>query len=443
MQIDGMLSGVRVLDSTTNVAMPTAMHILADMGAEVIKIEGHTREESSNRDGPFQFLQHGKLGVTINLRGDGGLDLFKDLAKVSDVLVENNRAGTFQRLGLGYEELIKVNPTLIMLSNTGFGQTGPWKRYTGIGSFLELTTGVSNQTGYMDQGPRQVGGAWIDIHAAWMTVFSILAALNFRAETGKGQHIDLGMYQVGVTTLGVELLDFFSNGRNGTRMANRHPYHAPHGVYPCIGDDKWIAIAVESSEQWDSLKGIMGDPEWANNSEFSSRSGRHQNQDKLDGNLKAWTINYDAYELMHLLQNSGIPASIVPNSAEIMVDPHMKARGFYEKMEHSPESGFGARMFVGRPWKASKTPSYFRRPTPYLGEHNDAIFGELLGLSKKELGDLESANVIAEVPPKPKEKKGKTAAGGLQNLNNPGPSLENGTLAYIDADYQKRLGVEE
>ncbi len=442
MELDGMLTGLRVLDSTTAVAMPTAMHILADMGAEVIKVEAPAREESAARDDAFQYLQHGKLGVTVNVKAEGGLDLYKDLVRVSDVLVENNRAGTIARLGLGYDELRKVNPTIVMLSNTGFGQTGPWRRYTGIGSFLELTTGVSHFTGYLDQGPRQIGGAWIDIHAAWMTVFSVLAALYHRAQTGVGQHVDFAMYQVGVATMGVELLDYFSNGRIGEQMANRHPYHAPHGLYPCKGEDRWIAIAVESDAQWKSLCTLMDKPGLANDPRYADGLSRWHHQDDLDPVIAAWSKEYDYRELVKLTQDNGIVASIVPDAAELMTDTHMVDRGFYEKMAHSPESGYGTRLFIGRPWKASHTPSHFRRPAPYLGEHNEYVFGEILGLYPKDLERLYETGVAAKIPPKPRQEGAGQPGGRRGNIGYSAPSVENGTLAYIDHDYQKKLGIE-
>ena len=442
MEMDGMLSGLRVLDSTTAVAMPTAMHILADMGAEVIKIESHTREESGSRDDGFQYLQHGKLSVTINLKAPGGLDYYKDLVRVSDVLVENNRSGTFARLGLGYDELREVNPTLVMLSNTGFGQTGPWRRYTGIGSFLELTTGVSHFTGYLNEGPRQVGGAWIDIHTAWMAVFSILAALHHRAETGEGQQIDFAMYQVGVTTIGTEILDYFSNDRIGQRMANRHLFMAPHGVFPCKGDDKWIAIACEDDQQWQSLCVIMGKPDLAKDPRFEDGLSRYHHQDELEPLIAEWTQQRGAAEQVHLLQGQGIVSSTVPDAAELMTDSHMTDRGFYETMEHSLESGIGKRRFIGRPWKASKTPSRFRRPAPYLGEHNEYVLGELLGLDEGTLGQLYETEVTAKVPPKPRSEGESGVRRRSGNISYPLPSVDAGTLAYIDDDYQKRLGVE-
>ncbi len=445
MEMDGMLTGIRVLDSTTAVAMPTAMHILADMGAEVIKIETPTREEAGRRDDGFLYLQHSKKSVTINLKAPGGVELYKDLVSKSDVLVENNRAGTLDRLGVGYSELIKAKSNIILLSNTGFGQTGPWNRYAGIGTFLELITGVSHTTGYLDQGPRQVGNAWIDIHVAWMAVFSILAALHWREESGEGQHVDFSMYQVGVSTMGSEILDFIVNGNVGKQMGNRHPVHAPHGVYPCHGDDKWIAIAVENDDEWRALLNTMGDPDWASSPKFDDPLSRHHNQDEIDGHITEWAKNWDFYELMHVLQNNGVIASVIPNTAELMTDPHMKTRGFYEKLTHSPESGLGTRVFIGRPWKVSKTPSRFRGPAPMLGRDNDYVMKEVLERSDEEIRELYEAGVLAketnggaELPSRPQGPPAQPRPGAA----NPAPSIENGTLAYVHPDYQNRLGVE-
>ena len=442
MTIDGMLTGIRILDSTTAIAMPTALTILSDMGAEVIKVESHSREGTENRGEAFQVLQRNRLGVTVNLRATGGLELFKNLITVCDVLMENNRAGTFARLGLGYDEVRKANPTIIMLSNTGFGQTGPWKRYTGHGTFIEHDAGMGYFTGYQDQGPRQVGNAWIDIHAAWLSVFAVISALYHRAETGEGQYIDFSMYESGVTTMGVEILDYIANGNIGQRMANRHPYFAPHGVYPCRGDDKWIAISVESDGNWRTLCELMANPDLAQDPRFGDSLSRMHHQDDIDPIITSWTRNLDVTELMAMLQGKGIPASTVPDASEVMTDTHLKARGFFEKMIHSPESEIGTRVFPGRPWKGSKTPSRFRRPAPYLGEHNEYVFGEILGINEAEIEKLYETGMTAKLPPQP----GKSGAiqartGGRSGGRTKPITVENGGLAGIDPDYERRLGL--
>lgn len=442
--MSGLLSGLRVIDSTTMVAMPTAMHIMAEMGAEVVKVESHTLrrgeggilpenelgERPWDREGSFNVLQRSKLGVTLNLRADEGIEAFRDLVRVSDVLVENNRAGTMDRLGLGYQDLRNIRPDLIYLSNTGFGYTGPWRRYAGIGRMFELTCGLSQFTGYPDEGPRRVGASFFDLHVGWTAVFAILTALHHRKQTGTGQWIDFAMYQIGVSTIGDAILDYVANDRNGGLMGNRHSFQSPHGVYPCRGEDKWIAIAPETDAHWDALCGIMGSPPWTLEEKFADPLSRWHNQDEMDKLLGGWTLGYDHTELMLLLQEAGVPAGAVLNSGELFNDPHLKDRGFYERVDHHPDSGLGVRAYFSRPWKMSETPASISMPAPMLGEHNELVLGDLLGRSEPELAELYEAGVVGKEPSDPR-------------FNAP-PTLEqlmaDGTAIGYDPDYMKAQG---
>ena len=445
--VKGPLDGLRIIDSTTMVAMPTTTHIMAEMGAEVIKVDSHTlfRTESDrilyadndpgeqpwNREGSFNALQRSKLGVTLNLKEKEGVEAFKELAGVSDIVVENNRPGTMDRLGLGYAELRKVKPDLIYMSNTGFGHTGPWRNYAGIGRMFELTCGLSQFTGYLDEGPRRVGKAFFDLHVGWAAVFAILAALHYRLQTGKGQWLDFGMYQVGVSTMGDTILDFLANGRNGGVMGNRHPHLAPHGVYPCLGEDQWIAIAVENGDQWDALCQCMEYPTWAREDSFADNTSRRNNQDKLDRLIGRWTEGRDAQELMTVLQEAGVPAGAVKNSREVLTDQQLRSRGFFEPVEHPASTGIGEKLYFGRPWKMSGTPAFIRRPASALGEHNEFILGDLLGRSAAEIENLYELDVLGTTPTNEPEHRPPTYD----------KQLEDGSLASADPDYRKILGM--
>ncbi len=444
----GPLAGLRIIDSTTMVAMPMALHIMADMGAEVIKVETHTLfrteaarllyadnepgEDPWNRDGSFNTLQRSKLGVTLNLKVAEGVQAFKELARISDVVVENNRAGTMKRLGLSYEDLKKEKPDLIYVSNTGFGHTGPWRTYAGIGRMFELTCGLSQFTGYPDEGPRRVGKSFFDQHVGWTAVFAILAALHYRQKTGKGQWLDLAMYQIGVATMGDALLDWEVNGRNGRLMGNRHPYHAPHGVYPCRGDDNWIAIGIENDDQWQSLLKVMDSVAWVLDERFADAPSRLKHQDELDELLGQWTAGWSHTELMDALQGQGIPAATVMNSRQVLTNPHMRQRGFYERIEHHPDSGIGPKIYFGRPWKMSKTPAKIRRPAPGLGEHNEFILGDLLGRDDAEIKRLYDINMLGKIPTDPPDFKPPSYQ----------RQLEEGTLAGYDPDYGEIVGTD-
>ena len=438
-----ILAGLRIIDSTTAVAMPTAMHIMADLGAEIIKVESHTltRDETGpyadndpgdepwNRDASFQHLHRGKYSLTLNLKTAEGIQAYMDLARVTDVIVENNRAGTMDRLGLGYSELRKLKPDMIYFSNTGFGHTGPWKRYAGIGSMLELICGLSQFTGYPDEGtPRRVGAAWFDLHVAWMAVFAIMAALHYRNETGKGQWVDFAMYQIGVSTLGDALLDYSINGRNGRLMGNRHPVHAPYGVYRCQGVDKWIAIGIEADEQWNSLGSVLGKG-LSDNPKFGDSLSRKHHEDELDDYISEWAKDKNADGIMEILQEIGVPAYPVKNTKELLTDSHMEARNFYERFVHPSESGIGTRAYVGRPWRMPEMPSVIHRPAPKLGEQNEHIISDLLGWSDEEVSRLYALDIMGKVPSNAFERK-------PVNL---GAGVEEGTIAEIDPDFKETL----
>ena len=447
--MDGPLSGLRVIDSTTVLAMPTAMYIMGDMGAEVIKVETHTRgrggggqvnyadnvvpqEQHWNRDGSFHALHRSKRGITLNYKVPEAVEAFKDLVRVSDVLAENNRPSTMERLGLGYEELRKIKPDIIYFSFSGFGYTGPWQNYQGIGRMFELTSGVSQFTGYPDEGPRRVGSAWFDPPNGWMAVFSILAAIHHRNSTGKGQWIDHSMYQMGVSTIGDALLDYIANGRNGHLMGNRHTSKAPHGAYRCKGDDNWIAISAETDAHWDALKEVMGNPSWAESDDFSDVISRWHNQDELDNHLNGWTKDYEHIELMDALVKAGVPAGAVLNPKEVMTDPAMKESDIFEKVEFPSQTGMGTRMLLGRPWRMSDTTSCIRRPGPELGGDNEDVLGDLLGRDEPEIARLYELGALGKEP----EPMGRP--GTPQDLDK---EVEDGTLRGYDTDYKHILGI--
>ncbi len=441
------MAGVRIIDSTTMVAMPYAMALMADMGAEVVKVDNHTApafpaaihpdlkpgKRHWEWEGNYQSLNRNKLGITLNLKLPEAVQIFKDLVSVSDIVIENNRSGAMERLGLDYKSLCKVKPDIIVLSNTGFGHSGPWQSFPGIGRMMELTCGLSQFSGYTDQGPRRVGYAFFDPHVGWTAMFAVLAALLYRQRTGKGQWIDLSMYQVGTATMGDAILDFIANGRNGNPMGNRHPYLAPHGVYPCKGDDKWIAIAAETQEQWLSLCETMGNPKWARDDRFASNFDRWQNQDELDRHIGQWTKQRDHYELMRLLQERGVTAGAVLNNKEMLLDPHLRGRGFFEEVSHPAESGLGVKPYTGRPFKMSDAECAIRHPAPGLGEHNEYVIRNVLGMDEKEMERLYKIGAIGKELTDPKSR-----AHALPWEK----QLELGIIAGHDEDYKKVLGLE-
>jgi benzylsuccinate CoA-transferase BbsF subunit len=445
--MEDLLTGLRIIDSTTMVAMPTATHILADMGAEVIKIENHTAPRSEgggvfldnkpgskfwNRDGLFHMLQRSKLDLTLNLRTDEGQESFKSLASISDVIIENNRAGSMGRLGLDYEEIKKIKPDIIYVSNTGFGYTGPWQQYAGIGRMFELTCGLSQLTGYTDEGPRRVGAAFYDVPVGWTAVFAIMSALLHRQKTGEGQWIDFAMYQIGVSTIGDTILDFVANKRNGQVMGNAHPFYAPHNVYQTEGEDKWIAIGTENDTHWNNLCEIMNNPDWSQSNEYSDSFSRYKNREQLDLLLSDWTKTQNNLQLSNLLQSKGVPAGPVLNSKELLLDEHLNHRQFYERITHNPSDDIGEQMYSGRAWKMSNSTTKIRGPGPALGEHNDYILSQLLGYDEDTIGDFYDLGIISD---EPNNQRSSTNPPSLEQL------LEEGTISEFDVDFKSILGL--
>ncbi|MBM2827347.1 MAG: hypothetical protein HW403_1411, partial [Dehalococcoidia bacterium] len=247
--------------------------------------------------------------------------------------------------------------------------------------------------------PLRGGIAYTDPLSSHAVAFSVMAALEYRRRTGVGQYIDLAQYEMGVTLMAESILDYQMNGRVRTPAGNEHPSLAPHNVYPCQGDDMWIAIAVTSDKEWEALRNAMGDPEWARDKRFGDAVSRWHHREEMDEKIREWTSTWDHYELMLTLQNAGVPAGAVFNSKELFLDPHLKARNFFQKITHPPRAGsLGTRLYPGVPWKMSEVPERAHDASPTLGQDNREVLGDLLGLSEGELAELESQDIIGTRP---------------------------------------------
>jgi len=429
------LSDIRVLDLSRVFAMPYAGAYMADLGAEVIKVDScqaqfmdTTRtlngpypdndpgEKYWDRAGTFQTLNRGKRSVTLDLRSDAALDIVKQLVSVSDIVLENFTPRVMRRFGLDYSNLKEVRPDLIMVSNTGYGHGGPWTNFGAMATALEPTHGTGAFMGYLNTGPdtgagdggndgelggtvpNKIGNSYTDFLASWTAQLAVMACLIHRARTGQGMWIDLAMYQVGVSFLGEGLLDYAFNGRAARRLGNRHPSMSPHGCYPCLGEDQWVALAVRDDTEWLAFCRALGQPEMAGDSRFSQPLQRWRNQDALDAMIARWTGTQTSYQVMETLQAVGVPAGPVLNARQLLADAHWRERGYFETVEHPPETGLGRREYVSRGWRLSDAAVHIRSGAPPLGDSNGHVLEELLGLDGPEIQKLENDGVIGSQP---------------------------------------------
>jgi len=371
---------------------------LALHGAAVIRIESSTRIDRTrlnppfkddtigvNRSGQFALFNPNKYSITLNLKDPRGVEIAKKLVVWSDLVVENFTAGTMEGFGLGYPELKKLKSEIIMLSSTNQGQTGPNAQQAGFGLQLEALSGFVHISGWPDRTPVIHGGLNTDTIAARFGVVAVLAALDYRRRTGKGQYIDLAQYEAGLYFLAPLLLDFEVNGRVASKMGNRSPFAAPHGVYPCRGDDRWCAITVFNGEEWQALCGCMGHPEWTKEGKFTTLLGRKENEDELDKLIAEWTSKFVAEELTAMLQAKGIRAGVVKNACDIYQDPQLAYRGQWQQIEHREIGNYKYDMPA---YLLSNTPPQLERPAPCLGEHNEFVCTQILNMDKELVDQL-------------------------------------------------------
>ena len=392
------LEGVRVLDFSQVWAGPYCSMLLALSGAEVIKVESEKRTDSSrsrsitlgltyktkNESCVFNTLNLDKLDVTLNLTHPKGVWLAKEIARVCDVALENFRPGVMTRLGLDYEALKELRPDIIYLSSSCRGGTGPEWNYAGYAPNFAALGGLSYVTGHINGVPSVVTSR-TDLLVGTTSFFTILAALIYRSKTGKGQYIDISSSEVQSVLVGDMFMEYAMNKRNPQRQGNRDSIMAPHNCYRCKGEDKWISIAVSTEEEWQSLCHAMGDPEWTKDDKFCDAYSRKKNEDELDRLISQWTIKYTHYEVMDILQQGGVAAVPSFNTQELHDDPHIKERGIITEVVHPV---MGKQRVIGIPWKLSVSSDNVSGYGPLFGEHNQYVFGELLGMSPEEIQSL-------------------------------------------------------
>jgi len=391
------LEGIRAITFSTAFAGPTTSRYLADFGAEVIKVESRRRPDNTRGAGgpflepsgastapSFQHFNRNKLDIAIDLSQESGQALLRRLVSVSDVLMNNFSRRVLRGWGLDYEHVRAVRPDIIMLDMQGLGQTGPWSDFVTFGATVSSFAGLTSIWGYSH-------GGYADYIAMEHAVTALLAAIYERFDSGRGLHIDLAQTETTAALLGTFFLDYALNGRVADDSGTQGRPGAPSGCFRCLGEDAWCVIDVPSDEDWQRLSEALGSPAWAEDPRFRTPAGRDSAAPELRRCLEEWTQQRTPQDVETTLQINGVPAAAVRSPQEVFDDPHLAARGFYQTIEHSvlgssPYAGFTARL--------SETPGRIQRPAPLLGEHNDYVFGEILGLSGAEIGRLTEAGVL-------------------------------------------------
>jgi len=391
------LEGIRVTDFTWIGAGSYATKILADFGADVVKIESSRRVDSLrlaapykdkvkgvNRSGYFADRNTSKRSITIDMKHPRALELVSKLIAQSDIVANNFTPGVMERFGLGYEAVCGIRPDIIYLAMSMQGATGPEHGYMGYGASMVALTGLQHLSGLPDREPAGTGTNYPDhvpnpCHAA----FAVLAAMRYRRLTGKGQYIDLAQTEPTVALLGPTILDLTVNGRVQQRNGNAHPWAAPHGLYPCSGDDRWIALTVMEDVQWRGLAGALGSPSWMSAEELCCRESRYLHREEIDARLAKETARFAAEDLMHALQAAGVPAGAVQNAEDLVKrDPQLKHRGHWITLDH-PE--MGKSIYNAAPFRSSLGHPSAMRPAPLLGQHTEEVCMELLGMSREDV----------------------------------------------------------
>lgn len=402
------LEGIRIVDFTAYWAGPLPTAIIGDLGAEVIKVESiqypdlfrivavsGDPAEVYERSAPFNATNRNKLGLTLDLTRAEGVNLFKELVRRSDAVVQNYSPRVMPQLGLSYEQLREVNPAIVLTSVSGFGHEGPWRDYVSFAAIGEALSGISGISGYTGEGALIHGVGVSDPFAGFMAAFSTLAAIHHAHATGQGQHVDVSQLEASMQYIADALLEFEFTGRVRKRETNGDPAMAPHGAFPARGDDAWITISVANNEQWSVLASAIGDPPWAREDRFATPLARLRNRDALHELLAQSTARFDRFELARDLQSRGVPAAPVLAPSDSIKDPQLDAAGFFQHVDHPTA---GRHPYPSFPARIDGEYPPIKRVGPMLGQDNRYVLSKILGLSDAEIERLEERKIIGTRP---------------------------------------------
>jgi benzylsuccinate CoA-transferase BbsF subunit len=400
------LEGIKVLDFCWVVAGPMVTKYLAEYGATVLRVESSKRPETLRRAAPFKDGTEGinrsgyfanyntdKYGITIDMRHPKARDLVLRIVEWADLVTENFTPGTIERWSLGYRELREVNPSIVLYSSSMLGRGGPMEGQPGFGPVLSSLAGLTHITGWADRDPVNPYGAYTDFIVPRFAVAAILSALDHRRRTGQGMHLDMSQLEASIHFSAPFVLDYAVNGREQGRRGNSDPGSTPHGVYPCRGDDRWIAIACGSDQQWQSLAHVIvpDGSGWPHEDRLSTLLGRKQYEQDLDEQLSRWTAAWDDRELMDTLQSAGVPAGMVNDCRDLFDDPQLRRREHFRYPVHAELGPYAADRSE---MNLSLTPGSLDRAAPLIGEHTKQVLTEMIGFSEEEYRSLKEEGVL-------------------------------------------------
>lgn len=401
----GVFDGLIITSFCWAIVGPLTMKFFADHGATVIRMETAKRpctlristpykdgEPGINRSGYFNHFSANMYSMSLNMDSPQALEIVKRLVSRSDVIMENFTPGVMEKWGLTYDELKKVKPEIIMLRQSGFGLWGPYAQQPAFGMILSAMAGLPNFIGEPDGIPLPVGvSPYTDCISPRFATAALIAALDYRNKTGKGQLLDLSQFETALYFIMPALLDSAVNGREPPRLGNSCPYAVPHGVYPCKGDDRWCTIAVHSDEQWTSFCRVIGKTEYIDDPRFNTLRNRKKHEDEINRLIGAWTINLTPEDVMDRMQAAGVPAGVVKNASEVFEDPQLRHRNLFWPVQH-PDMGLFTHL--GPSFGLSKTPAQAIMPSPRLGEHTEYVCTRILGMTDEEFVELVGAGVF-------------------------------------------------
>lgn len=396
--------GLKVLDFFWVAIGPMSTSYLAEYGATIVRVESKGRPEVLRSAPPFGPGGRGmnnsayyanynanKYGFGLNMSNPKAVDIIKRFVAWADVVTENFTPGTIEKWGLGYDELCKIKPDIIMISASMLGRGGPYSRQPGFGPVLSSLSGMTGLTGWPDRAPTNPYGAYTDFVVPKFALPTLLAAIDYHRRTGKGQYIDISQLEGALHFMAPPMLEMANNGHEPVRAANQDPAVAPHAAFPCQGEDRWCTIACMTEDEWQALGQVMGHPAWTQEARFATMFERKTHEEALNEHLSAWTQEWEAHTLMETLQEAGVPAGLVSTNKDVIEDKQLAHRGHFVYMDHP---GVGRHPVQRSEFRLSKAAAEFHWSSPTMGQHTVQVCKEILGMPDDEIQALIAEGIL-------------------------------------------------